>query len=262
MKEIIDISYFQLILTSFFILIMLFISFYEKLKLEKSIISGTLRSSLQLLIMGYLISGIFTIQSPYLILLILIVMGLFASQTLISRIEDKAKSIYPYAFIAVSISSILTLFFISAFVIGQNPWYDARYMIPLAGMIIANGMNGASLAGERYRSELKLRINEIEMLLSLGYDSKKAASGARIKAIQSGMLPSLNNMMAMGIVHLPGMMTGQIMAGSNPVTAVKYQIIIVLALGGTVALCSWIFILLLQKRYFTSYQQLRYELIQ
>ena len=262
MSDILDISWIQLSFAVIFIVILVGISLYESLKLEKSMLLGAFRSSIQLIIVGYLIQAIFEIDTWYIISLMLMIMLFVASQTLIKRIKNRVKGMYFYALIAVSLASLLTLFIISQVIVNVKPWYDPRYMIPLAGMIIANGMNGAALAGERYRSELTLRLNEIEMLLSLGYDIKKASLRVRQQALISALIPSVNNMMVMGIVHLPGMMTGQIIAGSNPVTAVKYQIVIILGIASTVALTSWIFLSLLQKKFFTPDHQIRYEVIQ
>ncbi len=262
MTPIIDIPWTHLSFAVIFIVILLGVSLYESLKLERTILLGTFRATVQLILVGFVIQKVFEIQSWPMILVILVVMVFTASQTLIKRLKKPVRGTYTYALIAVSGASLLSVYISSQLIIGVNPWYEARYLIPLGGMIIANGMNGATLAGERYRSELSLRVAEIEMLLSLGFDSRKASLKARQQAITAALLPSLNNMMVLGIVHLPGMMTGQIIAGADPVTAVKYQLVIILSISGTVALTSWIFLSLLDRRYFTPHHQFRYDLIQ
>ncbi len=261
MSDILDISWFQLSLVSIFIIILIGISLKEQLQIEKTILLGAFRSSTQLILTGYIIHFIFELNQWYIVLLILLIMVLVASQTLIKRMRNPIRGSYSYALIAVSIASVLSLIIITQIIIHVSPWYSPRYLIPLAGMVIANGMNGATLAGERYRSELQLRLEEMEMLLSLGYDIKKASHKARKQALIASLLPSINNMMVMGIVHLPGMMTGQIISGSSPLTAVKYQIVIVLSLAATNAMTSWVFLNLMDKKYFTPEHQIRYTLV-
>lgn len=259
--EIIYISWYKLALGSIFALILLGISFYESIKMEKVILIAVFRCTVQLIFLGYLLHFIFNLNKWYYVVLILIVMLLTASHTLIQRVTKSIKGTYIYAFFAVTVASVVSLFIMNQLIIGVSPWYAPQYLIPLAGMIIANGMNGAALAGERYRSELKLRLNEIEMYLSLGYDYKKASQKSRQKALSAGLIPTLNNMTVMGIVFLPGMMTGQIIAGSDPITAVKYQLLVVLALASSVVITSWILLSLLNKKFFTPHHQIQYHLI-
>ncbi|MDH4127558.1 MAG: iron export ABC transporter permease subunit FetB [Spirochaetota bacterium] len=258
---IVEISWLQLSLVSIFILVLLAISLYESLKLEKSILIGSFRTIAQLILVGYLIKAIFLNAEWYYVLPILVIMLLLASQTLIKRLKNPIRGTYIYALIAVSITSILTLIAIFTLIVNIPRWYDPQYLIPIAGMVIANGMNGATLAGERYKSELFLRLAEMEMLLSLGYNSRRASQTSRKQALIAALIPSINNMMVMGIVHLPGMMTGQILSGVMPDEAVKYQIVIVLSLTAAVSLTSWIFLNLLDKKFFTPNHQIRYDLI-
>jgi len=261
MNDIIDIPWLQLSFGSIFIIIIIGVSLYESLKLEKTILIGAFRAFIQLILVGFLIKTIFDYKQWYFVLPILLIMLFVASQTLIKRLKNPVRGMYLSALIAVSLASLFSLVLIFKLIVQINTWYDPQYLIPLSGMVIANGMNGAALAGERYRSEIEMRLPEMEMLLSLGYDSKRASLKSRQQALAAALIPSLNSMMVMGIVHLPGMMTGQIVAGSNPVTAVKYQIVIVFSLAATVALTSWIFLSLLDKKFFTPHHQIRYELI-
>ena len=149
-----------------------------------------------------------------------------------------------------------TIFF-CLLVIGPDPWYDPRYLIPLAGMIIGNSMNGAALAAERLASEIDERREEIESALCLGADSRNASREAVRQAFRAALIPTVNTMAAMGLVALPGMMTGQILSGTEPVTAVKYQIAIMCAITGSVGLTSFLILHQGARRYFTSAQQLR-----
>ncbi len=259
--EIVNISWLQLLLGFIFIIIPLFFSLYESLNLEKTILIGVFRASGQLIFVGFLLNIIFDLNKWYLIVLIIFVMLIIASQALFIRIKTGINKTYYYSLIAVSTASILSIFVLSNIIINIDPWYNPQYIIPLSGMIIANGMNGATLAGERYKNELVLRLPEIEMLLSLGYSSKESSKRARQKALTSALLPSINNMMVMGIVSLPGMMTGQILSGINPIIAIKYQILIVLALLATNITASWLLLSFLSTKLFTVHHQVRYDII-
>ncbi|GJQ50405.1 MAG: iron export ABC transporter permease subunit FetB [Candidatus Kuenenia stuttgartiensis] len=261
MNNAIDIPWSQLSFCSVFVILLIGISLYESLRLEKTILIGSFRAVIQLILVGFFIKLIFDYKQWYVVMPILLVMIFVASQTVIKWLKNPVKGMYCCALISVSLASAFSLLFIFLLVVRIPVWYDPQYLIPVAGMIIANGMNGAALAGERYKSELEIRVPEIEMLLSLGYESKMASRKSRQQALSASLIPSLNSMMVMGIVHLPGMMTGQIIAGSSPVTAVKYQIIIILSIAATVALTSWVFVLLLDKKFFTPYHQIRYELV-
>jgi len=148
-------------------------------------------------------------------------------------------------------------FFFCTLVIGLEPWYDPRYLIPLAGMVIGNSMTGASLATERLAAEFHERREEIETALCLGSSVKLSAEPAVSSAFRAALIPSINAMAAMGLVFLPGMMTGQILSGTEPLIAVKYQIAIMCVITGSVALTAFIILRFGYRSYFTSYQSLR-----
>jgi putative ABC transport system permease protein len=149
-----------------------------------------------------------------------------------------------------------TFFFCNA-VIGLDPWYDPRYLIPLAGMIIGNSMTGAALAAERLAAEMYERRDEIEAALCLGATARSASREAVRSAYRAALIPSINAMAAMGLVFLPGMMTGQILSGTEPITAVKYQIAIMCVITGSVAVTSFLILLQGYRAYFTPAHQLR-----
>jgi putative ABC transport system permease protein len=163
--------------------------------------------------------------------------------------------------ISILVGAGVTIFVVTEVVLRISPWYNPRYLIPLAGMIIGNAMNSATLGAERFRSELRLRRNEVETLLSLGFDVRKAASGAKKSAISAALLPTLNSMMVVGLVSLPGMMTGQIVSGTSPLIAIRYQIIVMLMISAAVMLSSFVMVKLLTRHFFTNEQQIRYYLL-
>jgi putative ABC transport system permease protein len=200
---------------------------------------------------------VFALESALPVLLILMVMTGFAVQTIGARVETKMPNFYRVVGAAILFGCGGMTFFFCTLVIGLEPWYDPRYLIPLAGMVIGNSMTGASLAAERLAAEFRERREEIETALCLGSSVKLAAEPAVSSAFRAALIPSVNAMAAMGLVFLPGMMTGQILSGTEPLIAVKYQIAIMCVITGSVALTTFMILRFGYRSYFTSYQSLR-----
>ena len=146
------------------------------------------------------------------------------------------------------ISFFTVAFVVTAVIIDVQPWWEPRYFIPLGGMVIGNSMNAIAIALERMLGEMRSRQNEIEMQLCLGADSIEASKEIVKNAMQAGMIPSINSMMAVGMVFIPGMMTGQILSGSDPLIAIKYQIVVMVMITGATAIGTLLAILLVRKR--------------
>jgi len=216
-----------------------------------------LRMFVQLMVVGYVLHLVFAIESALPVLLILIVMTGFAVQTIGARVETKMPNFYRVVGAAILFGCGGMTFFFCTLVIGLEPWYDPRYLIPLAGMVIGNSMTGASLAAERLAAEFRERREEIETALCLGSSVKLAAEPAVGSAFRAALIPSVNAMAAMGLVFLPGMMTGQILSGTEPLIAVKYQIAIMCVITGSVALTTFMILRFGYRSYFTPYQSLR-----
>ena len=180
----------------------------------------------------------------------------FAVQTIGARVEKKMPNFYRVVGTAILFGCGAMTFFFCTLVIGLEPWYDPRYLIPLAGMVIGNSMTGATLATERLAAEFRERREEIETALCLGSSVKVAAEPAVSSAFRAALIPSINAMAAMGLVFLPGMMTGQILSGTEPLIAVKYQIAIMCVITGSVALTAFMILRFGYRSYFTSYQSL------
>jgi putative ABC transport system permease protein len=211
----------------------------------------------QLLVVGYVLHLIFALETPLPVLLILIVMVGFAVQTIGARVKTKMPHFYRVVGTAILFGCGGMTFFFCSLVIGLEPWYDPRYLIPLAGMIIGNSMTGASLAVERLASEFRERRDEIETGLCLGGSIQSVSETAVSSAFRAALIPSVNAMAAMGLVFLPGMMTGQILSGTEPLIAVKYQIAIMCVITGSVSLTTFFILKLGYRAYFTPYQSLR-----
>ncbi|MGK2944564.1 MAG: ABC transporter permease [Desulfuromonadales bacterium] len=216
-----------------------------------------LRMFVQLLVVGYVLHLVFALKTALPVLLILTVMIGFAVQTVGSRVQVKMPHFYRIVGTAILFGCGGMTFFFCTLVIGLEPWYDPRYLIPLAGMVIGNSMTGASLAVERLAAGFQERREEIETALCLGSSVQLAAEPAVSSAFRAALIPSVNAMAAMGLVFLPGMMTGQILSGTEPLIAVKYQIAIMCVITGSVSLTSFLILRLGYRSYFTSHQSLR-----
>ncbi len=195
----------------------------------KTAIYATARMLLQLLLIGYVLVYIFDADQPGIIVGVLLVMLVAASWIAIRPVQQKQPHVYRSAFIAIACSGVLTLALVSQWVIGVDPWFSPRYLIPLAGMIFAGAMNTVSLAAERLQAETERGVPFNE---------------SRRIALQASMIPMINSLFAVGVVALPGMMTGQILSGVSPIVAAKYQIVVMTMLFGVSGMSAAIYITL------------------
>jgi putative ABC transport system permease protein len=226
---------------------------------ERQMLWASLRMVFQLLAVGYLLHLVFAIRSPLAVITIVLVMTAFSLQVMGGRIKHKMPHFYRVMGSSIVIGCGGITFLFCGLVVGYSPWYDPRYLIPLAGMIIGNSMNGATLAAERLAAEMHDRRDEIETALCLGATARQASDTAVRRAFRAALMPTMNTMAAMGIVSLPGMMTGQILSGTEPIVAVRYQIAIMCAITGAVAITSFLILLQGYRYYFTAAHQLSEE---
>jgi len=254
---IIDLSLWDLATVYSLLLLSLGLAHLLKANQSRELFWAGLRMFVQLLLVGYVLHLVFALETPVPVLLILVVMIGFAVQTIGARVKTRMPHFYRIVGTAILFGCGGMTFFFCTLVIGLEPWYDPRYLIPLAGMVIGNSMTGASLAVERLAAEFKERREEIETALSLGGSVQAASEPAVSSAFRAALIPSINAMAAMGLVFLPGMMTGQILSGTEPMIAVKYQIAIMCVITGSVAVTTFLILRLGYRTYFTPYQSLR-----
>ena len=193
----------------------------------KNSIYAIIRMLIQLMIIGYFLTYIFLSNDSLIILMILTSMVFIASWIALGTIPKHRSRLLQYAFISIMIGGGLTLLLVTQFVLKLDPWYMPRYMIPMGGMIFASSMNGVSLAAERLGAELERNIN---------YDKAKGI------ALKASLIPITNSLFAVGLVSLPGMMTGQILSGISPHVAVRYQIMVMCMIFSAVGLSSFLFL--------------------
>lgn len=187
----------------------------------------------QLLIVGYFLGTIFNAERAWIIVLILAVMLVASSWIALRTIADQRKQLFFNVLISLLIGGVMTLMLVTQVVLDFDPWYKPQYMIPLAGMIFANSMNSISLAAERYFEEIKRGVAKIE---------------ARNIAFRTAMIPITNSLFAVGLVSLPGMMTGQILSGVDPLIAVRYQIMVMAMIFASGGISSAICLVLFTRR--------------
>ena len=142
-------------------------------------------------------------------------------------------------------------FAVTGLIVQVEPWYEPRYVIPLAGMVLGNSMTGIALALERVFADLDRRSDELLALTALGATPWEAAHQSVRDALRAGLIPTINSMAAAGIVFIPGMMAGQILAGADPLTATGYQIVVMLMVAAATAIGSVTAVLLTYRRRFT-----------
>ncbi|NDV25245.1 iron export ABC transporter permease subunit FetB [Desulfovibrio sp. JC010] len=247
----ISITWIQLLIALSLVSVSGVLSIYYKLKLEKDLVIGVLRAFVQLLTMGYLLKILFGLNSALLVLALYLVMTFFSVHIIHGRVKEKNVSYLMPTGLAVMFSYSLVTILVTKFVIGASPWWEPQYFIPIGGMIAGNSMNSLALSLERFFSDLKSRRDEVEMMLCHGADYKEATEDIFRNALRAGMIPAINSLMGVGLVFLPGMMTGQILAGADPEEAVRYQIVVMFMLVASTALSSILVLLLVRKRCFS-----------
>ncbi|MGO1369980.1 MAG: ABC transporter permease [Senegalia sp. (in: firmicutes)] len=258
MNDIVDITLVGLISAYIFILILLFIVRIKGINREREILIASIRMTLQLTIVGYILVYVFENPSPLFTISIIIIMESFAIFNIFKRVKEGiSKDLKKIIALSMTIGTLTSILFFLFIVVGIEPWYKPQYFIPLAGMLIGNSMTGISLGVERLVDGFDSRYDEVETALMLGANSKKASKKIVNNAFDSAIMPTINSMMGMGIVFLPGMMTGQILSGISPITSIKYQIAIMLGITGSVSLTVIIFLQLGYKTFFNNREQLK-----
>ncbi len=251
----------DLLVSLLFIAFSIFLIKKWKLGLENTLLIGTLRTFVQLTLMGYVLTWFFDQQHWAFMLMLLFLMILIASYEGTRRQKKEIPYFFPAMFVALLSSAVLILGTILLFILDVKPWYSPYAAIPIGGMIIGNGLNSTALTANRFVGELKHREKEIETLLALGATPKQAVFDAMKASIHAALIPNINAMMTVGLVQLPGVMTGQILAGIDPIIAVRYQIMIMYMWFTTATLANMIMLAIVYRQYFTSKLQLRSELL-
>jgi putative ABC transport system permease protein len=233
MNNIETISLTNLAYTLIPVFLVLVILFKWKLKTAHALYAMS-RMLLQLLVVGYFLNAIFASDSAQITLSILSVMLLFSGWIALGTVKQKRRDFFIKAILSLIVACGITLSIIVVRVLELDPWYQPRYIIPLGGMILANCMNSISLAAERFISEINNHNDSIQ---------------ARNIAFNASLIPTINTLFAVGLVSLPGMMTGQILSGVSPFIAARYQIMVMCMLFASSGLSAACFLTLIIKNY-------------
>ena len=198
----------------------------------KKPLHATFRMLIQLTLVGYVLRHIFYSEATSLLLIILILMVFVSTYIALGVVKKDRANLFWITILAIAIGGCVNLLIVTKFILVLDPWYQPRYLIPLAGMIFSSAMNGVSLAVERLYAELGRNVT---------YQDAKGL------AMKAALLPITNSLLAVGLVSLPGMMTGQILSGISPLIAVRYQIVVMCMIFSSVGLSSYLFLVLNNK---------------
>ena len=193
---------------------------------------ANVRMLVQLLAVGYVLTYIFETDDPYLITLLLLVMLLVSAWISLNALKPRGMKGFLTALTAIAISGVAVLVLVSQVILDLARWFEPRFVVPIAGMIFANSMNTVSLSAERFVAETRRNVPYLE---------------ARRTAMEAAMIPQVNALLAVGLVSLPGMMTGQILSGVDPLIAVRYQIMVMCMIFGSAGMATAIYLTLLRR---------------
>ena len=227
-----SITYFDLIYALIPVGIVFYIFYRWELKYSTIIYAHT-RMFFQLIAVGYCLKYIFNSSHPVVIIFILFIMIIVAGCIAPRPLKKKQFFHYRYSIISIFFAGTLTVFIVTQAVIRITPWYNPHFLIPLGGMIFANCMNSVSLAAERFENEK---------------EQGSSFKNQRNEAFKASLIPITNSLLAVGLVSLPGTMTGMILSGISPIIAVKYQIMVMCAIFGSTGISSALYLMLIKQK--------------
>ena len=260
-QELIDLAWWQLGIGAGLVVALAAVTWYGRLGLSRELLVAATRMVIQLALIGLVLETLFSVAAFHWVALMAMVMLLLAGREVMSR--QKRRMTGGWAFAIGTGSMFVSSFAVTVFallaIVGPQPWYAPQYAIPLLGMLLGNTMTGVALGMDRLTDSAWRQRTVIEGRLLLGMTWSQAIADLRRDAMRSGMIPIINGMAAAGVVSLPGMMTGQILAGSPPALAVKYQVLVFLMIAvgtgfGTVAA-----VMAASRRLFDERQRLRLD---
>ncbi len=237
------------------------LSIVLRLGLARSLAVAAVRMVVQLTLVGLILKVLFETVSPWLTGAVALVMLGFAGREILSRQKRRFAGLWTYGIgsAAMIIAGTVVTGLALTTQLQPDPWYDPRYAIPLLGMILGNAMNGVSIGLDRLMTSVAREKAAIEAQLALGHDRQTAFRPFVREAVRAGLINVVNAMSASGLVFLPGMMTGQILAGVEPTDAVRYQILIMFLLSGANAIGVLVAVYAAQARLSDARHRLRLD---
>lgn len=258
MESLVILTPLDLALAALLVLALAGLSRHMQLGITMQLIVAAIRTTAQLLLIGLVLKTIFETSELHWIVLITMVMLLVAAWEVLSRQKRKLRGWWGFttSAFAMFISSFVITIIALLTIIQADPWYAPQYIIPMLGMLLGNTMNGIALGMDRLIQGAWQQRAQIEQRLMLGHTAVDAIGDIRRDSMRAGMIPIINAMAAAGIVSLPGMMTGQILAGAPPVEAVKYQILIMFLITAGTGFGVITVLHMISKRMFDDRQRL------
>ncbi|MCL2142445.1 MAG: ABC transporter permease [Methanimicrococcus sp.] len=254
MEEIVELSFFRFLLVYLLLLIVLAVMKKNGASQTKLLVVAGIRMTLQLVLAGFVLTYIFGNPSPIFTTIYLIGMFSFAIYHILSK-NKQLNSRFKAAIVLSFIGTGFALVFFFVVVVVNVSLFDPQYTIPLSGMILGNAMTGVTLALKTFAYSVETQNNKIKALLNLGVSPQNILKPFVNNAFETAMLPTLNTMVGMGIIFLPGMMTGQILSGTLPMTAILYQIAIMITICTVVCLASFLALYFGSKTLYNSRNQ-------
>ena len=257
MGKIIELEPLQVLISFAFVLMVLAIARRRGIRRDKEILVSSVRMTIQLILTGYVLAYILENPNPLVTAAIIILMECFAVFTVFNKFKGKLSGrLKTVIALSLATSTLVCMLFFLFIIVRISPWYDPRYFIPIAGMFIGNSMTGIALGVKSLTESMTLQKNVVEESLILGATPREATRPIINSTFDAAIMPTINSMVGMGIVFLPGMMTGQILSGTAPTTAVTYQIAIMFGILGAVALSVILMLQFGYRTYFNDEDQL------
>lgn len=258
---IIDISPYNLALAFLLLIVSIAISYYYKLKLLRRIFISISRMTVQLLFIGIYLEYLFVLDSSLANILWIFIMILIASYTTIKNTPLSYRKMFSTVFLAFTLSVLSMLLFLNYFIIQSTKIFSVQYLIPLGGMLLGNSMNSVIIALNMFFSSLKKDLDIYYNMLAYGANQHTALLPYLQEAMYMSFKPTLATMATMGLVSLPGMMTGTILGGVTPTTAIKYQIMIMLGIFTCINISVFLVLFIEKKSGFTGYGTLKENIL-
>ncbi|MGM0594574.1 MAG: ABC transporter permease [Pseudomonadota bacterium] len=258
---VIALSYWDLSLASLLVLLIAFLSWRLRFGVGRRLLVSALRTTVQLTLIGFVLKLLFANATLLWVALLGSLMLLVAGREVMARQERRFAGWWGYGVgtLSMFISSFAVTLLALTILIQPQPWYLPQYAIPLLGMLLGNTMNGIALGLDRLTTAAWQQRQVIEGRLMLGQTAAEAIAGIRRESMRVGLVPIVNAMAAAGVISLPGMMTGQILAGAPPMEAVKYQILIMFLIAAGTGFGTLGAVWLGSRRLFDERERLRLD---
>ncbi len=237
------------------------ISLTLRLELGRTLLIASVRTVVQLTLLGYLLLPVFEAGNPWLVGALAVVMAAAAARAALGRLERGYQGVGWHALVAIAVGAVATLFVGVGVIVRPDPWWSPRYVLPLLGMILGNSLTGVTLGIDACLGRMQDGREAVETRLACGATAWEAARPEVRGALKTGMVPILNSMTIVGLVSIPGMMTGQLLGGTPPELAARYQILIMFLIAAATALGATTSTLLSARACFDDADRLRSERI-